>query len=50
LWKKVVAARAGVAHYRDLPASQSKSIVRAELLAALEAYVAYLPDHQRPIP
>jgi hypothetical protein len=50
LWNKVVEARAGVTLQRNLPASQSKSGARAELLAALEAYVAHLLEHGRPIP
>ncbi|MCW2847324.1 MAG: hypothetical protein JWR90_1298 [Marmoricola sp.] len=50
LWDRVVQARADFALHRNLPASQSKSIARAELLTALEAYAAYLIDHRRPIP
>jgi hypothetical protein len=50
LWNKVLEARAGVSLQRNLPASQTKSFARAQLLAALEAYVAHLLDHGRPIP
>jgi hypothetical protein len=50
LWDRVLKARAVVARQRNLPRSQSKSLARAELLSALEAYVAHLTQHGRPIP
>jgi len=50
LWNKVVRARAVVTQQRHLPISRSDSVARAELLCALEAYVASLTNHGRPIP
>jgi hypothetical protein len=50
LWDRVLRARSSVVRHRNLPRSQSKSLAQAELLTALEAYVAYLTDHGRPIP
>jgi len=50
LWKRVVKARAVVAKQRHLPLSRSHSLARAELLSALEDYVASLTNHGRPIP
>ena len=50
LWQEVVKARAVVAQQRHLPSSRTSSIARAELLSALEAYVASLTNQRRPIP
>ena len=50
LWNKVVEARAVVARQRNLPNAQFGWVARADLVAALEAYVAYLTERGRPIP
>jgi len=50
LWEKVVKARAVVTRQRHLPISRSHAQARAELLSALEDYVASLTNHGRPIP
>ena len=50
LWNRVVRARALVTQQSFLPISRSNAIARAELLSALEAYVASLTKHGWPIP
>jgi len=50
LWNKVVEARSEFARERQLPVSAARSAARAELLSALEAYVASLTKRKRPIP
>ncbi len=51
LWRDVVEAEKDFDRVRKLPADRSAaSIVRADLLAALEAYTACLTAQGRPIP
>ena len=50
LWNKVIEARSVVARQRNLPNAQLNWVARADLVSALEAYVAHLADHGRPIP
>jgi hypothetical protein len=50
LWDSVVKARALVTLQRNLPRTHWTFMARADLLSALEAYVACLTNHGRPIP
>ena len=50
LWRAVVEARAALAKERAGPQRAATAEVRAELLDALEAYVACLHAQHRPIP
>ena len=50
LWNRLVEARDTVTRQRHLPPGSSASLARGELLRALEAYVAGLASHGRPIP
>ena len=50
LWDQVVRARAVVERERRVPVNGSCASARSELLAALEAYVASLATHARPVP
>ena len=50
LWHQVVRARAVVERERRVPVNGSCASARSDLLAALEAYVASLAIHARPVP
>jgi len=50
LWNNLVSARAEVSRSRRLPMDAAGATARHDLLAALEAYVACLVEHGRPIP
>jgi hypothetical protein len=50
LWDQLVQARAAVSRSRRLPMDAAGTTARHDLLAALEAYVACLEEHGRPIP
>jgi hypothetical protein len=50
LWREVLRARRAVTRQRHLPVRGSFAIARGDLLSALEAYVASLVDHGRPVP
>ncbi len=50
LWNDLLSARDAVTRSRRLPMDAVSSSARHDLLAALEAYVACLIEHHRPIP
>ena len=50
LWHDLVSARDAVTRSRRLPMDAAGTTARHDLLAALEAYVACLVEHHRPIP
>lgn len=50
LWNDLLSARDAVSRSRRLPMDAAGTSARHDLLAALEAYVACLVEHHRPIP
>lgn len=50
LWNDLLSARDAVTRSRRLPMDAAGTTARHDLLAALEAYVACLVAHHRPIP